>query len=34
MKIYYGNGEVRFENPISNIGDFEIRYKVIINAES
>ena len=34
MKIYYGNGEVRFENPISNIGAFEIRYKGIINAES
>ena len=34
MKIYYGSGEVRFENPISNIGAFEIRYKGIINAES
>ena len=34
MKIYYGSGEVRFENPISNIGAFEIRYKGIIAAES
>ena len=34
MKIFYGNGEVRFEDAIPNIAAFEIRYKGKMSAES